>query len=138
MKREFLKGLNLESDVIDKIMTQYGEDIEKYKAQISEIETLKNDIKERDKQLEELKNSSQDIDGLKKQIESLQAANKESADKYQKEIKQIQINNAVEKALTNAKSRNNKVIMPLLSEFLKTAKIDDQGNVSGLSDEIKN
>lgn len=137
MKREFLKGLNLESDVIDKIMAQYGEDIEKYKTQISEIETLKNDIKERDKQLEELKNSSQDVDGLKKQIESLQAANKESADKYQKEIKQIQINNAVEKALSNAKSRNNKVIMPLLAKFLETAKIDEQGNVIGLSDEIK-
>ena len=137
MKREFLKSLNLESDVIDQIMNQYGEDIEKYKAQTTEIEKLKNDIKERDKQLEELKTSNLNVEDLKKQIESLQAANKESADKYQKEIKQIQINNAVEKALTNAKSRNNKVIMPLLSEFLKTAKIDEQGNVSGLSDEIK-
>ena len=137
MKREFLKGLNLESDVIDKIMAQHGEDIEKYKSQATELEKLKNDIKERDEQLEKLKNSSLNVEDLKKQIESLQAENKKSADKYQKEIKQIQINNAVEKALTGAKSRNNKLVMPLLAEFLKTAQIDEQGNISGLSDEIK-
>lgn len=137
MKREFLKGLNLESDVIDKIMAQHGEDIEKYKSQATELEKLKNDIKERDEQLEKLKNSSLNVEDLKKQIESLQAENKKSADKYQKEIKQIQINNAVEKALTGAKSRNNKLVMPLLTEFLKTAQIDEQGNISGLSDEIK-
>lgn len=137
MKREFLKGLNLESDVIDKIMAQYGEDIEKYKSQVTELEKLKNDIKERDEQLEKLKNSSLNVEDLKKQIESLQAENKKSADKFQKEIQQIQINNAVEKALTGAKSRNNKLVMPLLTEFLKTAQMDEQGNISGLSDEIK-
>ena len=137
MKREFLKGLNLESDVIDKIMAQHGEDIEKYKSQATELEKLKHVIKERDEQLEKLKNSSLNIEDLKKQIESLQAENKKSADKYQKEIKQIQINNAVEKALAGAKSRNNKLVMPLLTEFLKTAQIDEQGNINGLSDEIK-
>ena len=45
MKRSFLKELGLESDVIDKIMTENGKDIEKYKSDIedyvSEIRDLK-------------------------------------------------------------------------------------------------
>lgn len=81
MKREFLKGLNLEEEVIDKIMSQYGEDIEKYKAQADELEKLKKDLKNRDEQLETLKTSTANIDDLKKQIETLQTQNKE-ADKY--------------------------------------------------------
>ena len=77
MKR---KGLNLEEEVIDKIMSQYGEDIEKYKAQA--VEKLKKDLKNRDEQLETLKTSTADVDELKKQIETLQTQNKEEADKY--------------------------------------------------------
>ena len=77
MKR---KGLNLEEEVIDKIMSQYGEDIEKYKAQA--VEKLKKDLKSRDEQLETLKTSTADVDELKKQIETLQTQNKEEADKY--------------------------------------------------------
>lgn len=137
MKREFLKGLGLEEEVIDKIMSQYGEDIEKYKAQADELEKLKKDLKNRDEQLETLKTSTADVNELKKQIEALQTQNKEEADKYGAQLRQLKINNAVEKALANAKAKNQKVILPLLSDFLAKAKLDDDGNVSGLDEQIK-
>lgn len=137
MKREFLKGLNLENEVIDKIMSCHGEDIEKYKMQADELEKLKKDLKNRDEQLEKLKTSTANIDDLKKQIETLQNENKTNNEKYQSELKQIKINNAVEKALTSANARNAKVIMPLLSEFLSKANLDEQGAVIGLSEQIK-
>ena len=137
MKREFLKSLNLESDVIDKIMTQYGEDIEKFKKQADEIEESKKEIKSKDRELEELKKLSDDTNLLKKQIENLQNENKLSLEKYQTEIKQMKINNAVEKALTNAKAKNNNVVLPLLSEFLSKAEIDDTGNIKGLDSQIE-
>ena len=137
MKREFLKGLNLEEEVIDKIMSQYGEDIEKYKAQADELEKLKKDLKNRDEQLETLKTSTANIDDLKKQIETLQTQNKKEADKYGAQLRQLKINNAVEKALTGAKAKNQKVILPLLSEFLTKAQIGDDGNVYGLDEQIK-
>lgn len=141
MKRDFLKSLNIENDVIDKIMAQYGADVELLKAsnlsQVKEIQALENDIKQRDEQLEKLKNSTANIDDLKAQIETLQNENKTNNEKYQNELKQIKINNAVEKALTNANARNKKVIIPLLSEFLSKANLDEQGMVIGLSEQIQ-
>ena len=141
MKRDFLKGLDLEADVIDKIMAQYGADIENYKAanneQADKIKVLENDIKTRDNQLEDLKNSTKDIKALKAEIETLQNENKQAVEKYQNEIRQVKINNAVEKALTNAKAKNSKVVLPLLSEFLNNAEIDDSGNVKDLENQIK-
>ncbi len=141
MKRDFLKSLNIENDVIDKIMAQYGADVELLKAsnlsQVKEIQALENDIKQRDEQLEKLKNSTANIDDLKAQIETLQNENKTNNEKYQNELKQIKINNAVEKALTSANARNKKVIIPLLSEFLSKANLDEQGMVIGLSEQIQ-
>ena len=137
MKREFLKNLNLDNEVIDKIMSCHGEDIEKYKSQLNELEQLKKDLKNRDEQLESLKNSTANIDELKKQIETLQNENKTNSEKYQAELKQIKINNAVEKELRNANAKNSNVVMPLLNEFLNTASLDDKGNVIGLAEEIK-
>ena len=61
MEREFLKGLGLEKDAIDKIMAENGKDIELEKGKVKDIQsqlvTANNTIKERDKQLETLKNS---------------------------------------------------------------------------------
>ena len=141
MKRDFLKGLELESDVIDKIMAQYGADIENFKAanneQADKIKALENDIKTRDEQLEALKNSTGDIEALKAQIDTLQNENKAATEKYQNELRQVKLNNAVEKALTNANAKNSKVVLPLLSEFLNNAEIDDEGNVKDLEKQIK-
>ena len=51
MKREFLRDLELSDEVIDKIIKQYGSDIEKYKSNISEqqgkIEAMTKIIKNR-------------------------------------------------------------------------------------------
>lgn len=141
MKRDFLKGLDLEGDVIDKIMAQYGADVESLKAanaeQADKIKALENDIHTRDEQLETLKNSTSDIEALKAQIDTLQNENKTAAEKYQNELKQVKINNAVEKALATAKAKNNKVVAPLLAEFLSNAEVDENGIVKGLDEQIK-
>lgn len=141
MKRMFLEELGLEKDAIDKIMAQNGADIEKYKSlsieQGEELARLREDLKARDEQLETLKNGAADVETLKQQIEALQAENKTAAEKYQGEIKQMKINNAVEKALTDARAKNNKVVLPLLSEFLSKAEFDEQGNIKDLDSQIK-
>lgn len=137
MKREFLKSFNLDEEAIEKILSQYGEDIKKFKAQADELEKLKNSLKVQDEQLELLQNSTASINDLKEQIKALQSENKSVMDKYHKELSQIRINNAVEKELTQAKAKNIKVILPLLSDFLAKAELDNQGTVVGLADQIK-
>lgn len=62
MKREFLEGLGLEKEVIDKIMTENGTDIEKHK---QEAEKAKSDLKEVQ---EQLTTTTATIDELKKSV----------------------------------------------------------------------
>lgn len=44
MKRDFLEGLNLEADVIDKIMAENGKDIEREKAKFKDYDETKADV----------------------------------------------------------------------------------------------
>lgn len=142
MKRDFLKSLNIENELIDKIMEQYGSDIEKFKSinaeQEAKIKALEDDIRIRSAQLNELKDNHENIDDLKKKIESLQKENEENAIKYQSEIKNMKINNIVEKELSKAGAKNIQVTKPLLAKFLETAEIDEQGEIKDLADQIKN
>ena len=74
LKREFLEGLGLEKEVIDKIMTENGNDINKSKADYDEVktqlDTANKTIKERDKQIEGLKKV--DAEALQAEINKLQ------------------------------------------------------------------
>ena len=129
MKRKFLEDLELDKDVIDKIMAENGKDIEAAKGDLTEITTerdnLKKDIAARDEQIETLKKSAGSNEDLKKQIESLQAENKAT-----------KINGAIEKALTAAKALNITAAKALLKDLDK-AELSDDGTVKGLDEQIK-
>ena len=138
MKREFLKSLELADDVIDKIMTENGNDINSLKAKQTELESQINDYKaqvsERDKQLEELKKSAGDSESLKEQINKLQEDNKKSAADYELKIRNLSIDNAVNLALSNAKAKNAKAVRALLD--LEKAELDGE-TVKGLDKQIE-
>lgn len=129
MKRKFLEDLELDKDVIDKIMAENGRDIEAAKGDLTEITTerdnLKKDIAARDEQIEALKKSAGSNEDLKKQIESLQAENKAT-----------KINGAIEKALTAAKALNVTAAKALLKDLDK-AELSSDGTVKGLDEQIK-
>lgn len=138
MKRSFLEGLELEKDVIDQIMTEYGKDVEKYKADIAVLEnekkTLSDNLSERDTQLEELKASAGNNAELQQQITDLQEANKTEVERLTAENKAIRVNAAVEQALLVAKAKNITAAKALLS--LDGAELAEDGTVKGLSDQI--
>lgn len=142
MKRQELEELGLTKEQIDKVIKINGLDIENAKKVTSsdydgikaEYESLKEQVKERDKQIENLKSSAGDNEELKKQIESLQEQNKASEKEHIKAITNLKIDQAVEKALINAKARNTKAARALLD--LKDAKLDENGSVVGLKEKI--
>ena len=140
MEREFLKGLGLEKDAIDKIMAENGKDIELEKGKLKDIQsqlvTANNTIKERDKQLETLKNSPDNPEELKKQIQQLQDDNKAKDEAHQKEIKELKVNSALEKALTNAKAKNAKAVQALL-DLGDDVELNEDGTIKGLDEKIK-
>ena len=139
MKRSFLEALGLEKDAIDQIMTEYGKDVEKLKADISVLEneksTLSESLKERDTQLEDLKGKAGDNAALQDQIAELQKSNAAEVERLTSENNQIRINAAVEQALLIAKAKNVKAAKALLN--LEGAELADDGTVKGLAEQIK-
>lgn len=74
MDRKFLEGLELDKEVIDKVMAEYGRSINSYKDQLTELEGLKqshNELNGKYNQLESvLKEKQESIDKLNGQLDS--------------------------------------------------------------------
>ena len=91
LKRDFLKGLELADDIIDKIMAQYGADIEKYKAEKREFEekiyNLDRVIQDKDEQINIMRKNDNDFIQLKKDFESLQNAKDKNDNEYKQQIR---------------------------------------------------
>lgn len=116
MKREFLKELGLEQEVIDKIMGEAGKDVEAEKAKVSAAEA------ERDKYKEQLDAATVELDKFKDMkpeelqatIDQLKADIKARDDEYQKKEKARAFTDAVKDAIKTAGGKNDKAVMALL------------------------
>lgn len=102
----------------------------------TELQTAKKTIGERDQQLEALKKSGADATALQEQITQLQADNAKKDKDHAAEIKKIRVENAVEKALSDAHAINPATVKPLLAAFLEKAELAEDGTIKGLGDEI--
>lgn len=89
--REFLKGLELDKEVIDKIMAEYGKGIQSMKDEIEELKNKETSYLENEKaykeKIGELSNISNDSQKIQEELETLkqQIAEKEATEKAQKE-----------------------------------------------------
>nr|DAX69493.1 MAG TPA: minor structural protein [Caudoviricetes sp.] len=81
MKRDFLEGLKLDADIIDKIMAENGKDINREKAKYADYGDIKARLENANKTIEKFK----DYDQVKAEVEKYKAENeklqKESATK---------------------------------------------------------
>ncbi|AQP58429.1 TPA: phage scaffolding protein [Listeria monocytogenes] len=137
MQREYLKGLGLEDEVINKVMAENGRDVTAAKQQLSEVEAerdgLKSQLTQRDKDIDDLKKNSGTGEELKKQIEDLQQKNKDLESDYQSEIAETKKNSAIELALAGAKARNPKAVKALLDN--DKLELTDEG-LKGLDEQL--
>lgn len=69
---------------------------------------LEAQIAERDKQRKDLQAKAGDNEELKQQIQALQDANEDAERKYKAELHKMALDNAIDKALTASRARNNK------------------------------
>lgn len=141
MRRDFLKDLGLSDEIMDKIMTQYGLDIEKYKNEKKENEVkitfLNEKIQEQEEVINSMQKDNESYTKLKQDYDLLQEEKTKNDNEYKQQIREIKLKSGVEKALNNAGAINQKVVIPLLKEFLDKAEIDEKGNVNGLEEQIK-
>jgi len=136
MIKDILVEMKLTTEQIDKIMSMIDSNyvqLSKFDEVNQELKKSKEEIKNRDKQLDELK--SIDTEKLKDEIIKLQEDNRKASEQYEQQIKQLKIDNYVEKSLINSKAKNFKAVKALLE--LENAEIDDNGNVKGLNEQIE-
>ena len=143
MTKKQLEDLGLSKEQLDAVMKINDDDIENAKstsaAEIKNLQTeadgLKAQVSDRDKQLETLKASAGNNEALTKQIADLQAENVKAKETHEAELNQLKVAFAIEKALTSAKAKNIKAVRALLD--LTDAKLDKDGNVKGLPEQIE-
>lgn len=139
MKRKFLEDLGIEKEIVDKIMTENGKDIEAAKADYdslkAELAAANTTIAERDEQLAGLKDSTKDNEELTKKIAELEQENKDSAAKHKAELNSLKINAAIDKALLSYKAKTPKAVKAMLN--MDNIKLDKDGNITGLDEQIK-
>lgn len=108
---------------------------EKFNEANTAKKTAEDALKERDKQLEELSKSTGDNAALKDQITKLQSENKEVADKYTADLKELRLNTALKLALSG-EAHDPDIVANLLDK--SKIELDDNGTVKGgLDDQIK-
>ncbi|MFR8744135.1 MAG: phage scaffolding protein [Peptoniphilus sp.] len=132
MKREFLEGLGLEKDVIDKIMEENGKDINAEKAKATakddEIKTLKEQVDTANKEIKSYKDM--DIDEIKQSVETWKATAKEHEKAYQK----LKNDTALKDAVRTYDTVDEDVLMKLIDR--DSLKFSEDG-ISGLKEQIE-
>lgn len=123
MKRDFLSGLELEKETIDKIMAEYGKSIERYKADKEQLEVQ---IAGKDKELEtlngQLTKANTEIESYKElDVEEIKARAKKYEEDYEalkaesaEELDRLKFSHELDGALRDIGARNTTAVKALL------------------------
>ncbi|OSA92566.1 UNVERIFIED_ORG: hypothetical protein B2H93_14500 [Clostridium botulinum] len=138
-KQQFL-DLGLNEEQATKAEAESKKELATYVAKTSFDEVnnskkeLEKTVKERDTQLEEVKGKVGDNAALKTQIETLQADNKAAKEKYEADVKELKISNAIKLAISD-KAQDADLVANL---FDKTKLIlGEDGKITGLDEQLK-
>ena len=139
--KEILKKAGIEEAELDGLIADISKELPKHfipKGKFNEVletkKKLEADIQERDRQLEQLKAAAGSNEELKKQIEQLQAENNKASEEWQAKMAQLQLDFALERALTTARAKNPKAVRALLD--MEKVKLDGD-QLLGLDDQLK-
>ena len=125
MKTEFLKGLGLEQDVIDKIMAENGKDIATEKAKTTKAEGERDNFKDQLATATESLEKFKDVDptAMQSEIDKLTQQLKDKDAEYAaKEADRI-FSDTIKEAIKTAGERNEKAVMAMLDmDALKASK----------------
>ncbi len=105
MKREYLKGLGLEAETIDKIMSEHGKTVAAKDAKIELMESekaeLAENLKQRDADLKDLTKKAAGNEDLKKQLDEMTSNYKTAKEEADARVAEIQKSSAIKLALAN-------------------------------------
>lgn len=140
MTKEQLVALGLAEDMATKVADESKKELECYipKTRFDEVNNAKKEaekqVKERDTQLENLKKSSGDSEALKVEIQKLQDENKSNTEKYQADLKDMQLSSAIKLALSG-KAHDEGLVAGLFDK--SKLILGDDGKITGLDEQLK-
>lgn len=149
MKREFLKGLNIEGltdEAIDKIMSEAGKDLEKEKSKAIQInqdlEKAREELAAKDKLITDAnaeieKFKELDIEGIKKSADEWKAKYDTDTKAFQEQLKQKDYEFAVKEFTSKHKFTNDFVKDAFVETFKKQGFKLEDGKFLGADDYIK-
>lgn len=118
MTREYLEGLGLEKEVIDKIMAEHGKGIEKIKTTLSakeaELETLQGQLKKANKEIEGFKEL--DIDEIQKKADKYKEDYEKMEIKAKKDLEALEFKYELEGMARDFKAKNIKSVLALIDK----------------------
>lgn len=125
MKREFLEALGIDKDVVDKIMTENGNDINKTKEKLeAERDNYKGQLETTQNALKEFEGV--DVKELKGKIDTLTADLTAKETDYQTKLTDMEFNSKLESLITGSGAKNAKAVKALLDlESIKSSKNQD-------------
>lgn len=138
-KQQFL-DLGLSEDLATKAEAESKKELETYvpKTRFDEVNNakkqLETDVKDRDKQIEEIKKNTGDNEELKTKIETLQNENKENKKKYEEDLKELQISNAIKLAVSD-KAQDADLVASLFDK--SKLILGEDGKITGLEEQLK-
>ena len=104
MEREYLEGLKLDNDTIDKIMAEHDKDIDGLKQQVdtleAEKESLAGQLGEANRQIEDFRDT--DIEGIKQAADDWKTKAEAAEAKAKADVEKLQFDYALNAALTGS------------------------------------
>lgn len=138
MNREFLEGLGLEKEAIDKVMAEHGKTVNATNVKLVEVEStakaLQEQLNQRDADINELKKKTGSSEEMQKELLDLQTKYKSETEDLQTKLTQAKLDAAVELALTKGGARNTTAARALLKA--DELELTDDG-VKGLDEQLK-
>lgn len=138
MKTEFLKELGLSEEQIKSVMTENGKDVEKEKAKTIEanakLEDINNQLETANTTIKDLKKNNADNEALQTKVTEYEDQIKTLKADYDAKVRNMTLNSAIEKALTNAKAKHS----DLLSSKIDKEKliVNADGTVTGIDEQL--
>lgn len=138
MNREFLKGLGLDDEAVEKVMTEHGKSIESQKSKVTDLESsvtdLQGQLTQRDADLKDLKKKAEGSEELQTQLTTLQGKYDTDKADYETKLKDTQLSSALKLAL-NGKVHDADLVASIIDKA--TIELDAGGNVTkGLDEQI--
>lgn len=143
MKRDFLEGLGLEKETVDKIMAENGADLEREKAKTTaakaDLADAQGKLSAAQTELDGLKKSSGDIAAVQKQLTDLQAKYDKDTGDLRGQLADRDYSDAITRAIAGKSLEfSSKSAERAFTAALKEQKLElKDGELTGLDDFIK-